>query len=106
MDIEIPNLTNEMLEALRDQPTIVSVVRENETHLLIRAKGEDAFDDIIDTIRARNGKIAFVKSLEPSLEDVFLHITGREMRAEVSSKVRSFQGGGRHGPPALSRRVR
>lgn len=106
VDIEIPNLTNEMLEALRDQPTIISVVRENETHLLIRAKGEDAFDDIIDTIRSRNGKIAFVKSLEPSLEDVFLHITGREMRAEVSSKVKSFQGGGRHGPMALSRRVR
>ena len=72
----------------------------NETHLLIRARGEDAFDNIIDTIRQNNGKITFVKNLEPSLEDVFLHITGREMRAEVSNKVKAFEG---HGP---RRRVR
>lgn len=95
VDIEIPNLTNRILEALKELPTIVSVVRENETHLVIRAMGEDAFDNIIDTIREMNGKIAFVKSLEPSLEDVFLHITGREMRDEVSDKVKTH---GRHGP--------
>jgi ABC-2 type transport system ATP-binding protein len=106
VDIEIPNLTNDILEALKSLPIIESVVRENETHLLIRAKGEDAFDSIIDTIRERNGKIAFVRSLEPSLEDVFLHITGREMRAEVTSKVKSFEGGGGHGPIGRRARVR
>jgi ABC-2 type transport system ATP-binding protein len=106
VDIEIPNLTNDILEALKSLPIIESVVRENETHLLIRAKGEDAFDSIIDTIRERNGKIAFVRSLEPSLEDVFLHITGREMRAEVTGKVKSFEGGGGHGPIGRRARVR
>jgi ABC-2 type transport system ATP-binding protein len=104
LDVEVSNLTNDALEALKGLPTIASVVREHETHLLIRAKGEDAFDNIIDTIRQNGGKITFVKSLEPSLEDVFLHITGREMRAEVSSKVKTFEG---HGPGGRMRpRVR
>ena len=64
--------------------------------MLIRARGDEAFDDIVDTIRKMNGKIASIKSLEPSLEDVFLHITGKDMRAEVSRRVKISNGG--HGP--------
>ncbi|UCD91819.1 MAG: ATP-binding cassette domain-containing protein [Methanobacteriota archaeon] len=97
VDVDIPNLTNEMVTTLKSLSGVVSVVREHETHLLIRARGEDAFDMIIDSIRQNGGKIASIKSLEPSLEDVYLHITGKEMRADVKGKVKSFQGDG-HGP--------
>lgn len=105
VDVNVPNLTNEMVGSLKGLPGIVSVLRKRETHLLIRAKGEDAFDRIIDIIRQNGGKIGSIKSLEPSLEDVFLHITGKEMRAEVKNKVKTFAGG-RHGPMRPRSRVR
>ncbi|MEE9116866.1 MAG: ABC transporter ATP-binding protein, partial [Thermoplasmata archaeon] len=96
VDVNVTNLTPDMTTALKDMRNSISVVQEGESHLLIRARGDDAFDDIVDTIRQRNGKIASLKSLEPSLEDVFLHITGKEMRAEVTKKVKTYDGG--HGP--------
>lgn len=96
VDIEISNLSNEMVDALKNLSTTMSVVRKNETHLLIRGRGEDVFDNIVDTVREKKGKIAIIRSLEPSLEDVFLHITGKEMRAQVTEKVRTF---GRHRGP-------
>ncbi|MCK4444835.1 MAG: ATP-binding cassette domain-containing protein [Thermoplasmata archaeon] len=96
VDVNITNLTPDMTNALKDMQNTISVVQERETHLLIRARGDEAFDNIIDTIRQRKGKIASIKSLEPSLEDVFLHITGKEMRAEVTRKVKTYDGG--HGP--------
>ncbi len=96
VDVNVTNLTPEMTTALKDMRNSISVVQEGGSHLLIRARGDDAFDDIVDTIRQRNGKIASLKSLEPSLEDVFLHITGKEMRAEVTKKVKTHDGG--HGP--------
>ncbi len=96
VDVNITNLTPDMTNALKDMRNTISVVQEQEAHLLVRARGDEAFDDIVDTIRKRNGKIASIKSLEPSLEDVFLHITGKEMRAEVTKKVKTHDGG--HGP--------
>jgi ABC-2 type transport system ATP-binding protein len=96
VDVNITNLTSDMTSALNDMRSTISVVREGDSHLLIRARGDEAFDDIVDTIRKMNGKIASIKSLEPSLEDVFLHITGKDMRAEVSRRVKISNGG--HGP--------
>jgi len=96
VDVNVTNLTPDITNSLKDLSNAISVVQEGESRLLIRARGEEAFDDIVDTIRQRNGKIASIKSLEPSLEDVFLHITGKEMRAEVTRKVKTQDGG--HGP--------
>ncbi|MCW3977396.1 MAG: daunorubicin ABC transporter ATP-binding protein, partial [Candidatus Bathyarchaeota archaeon] len=53
----------------------------------VHAHGNNAFDIIIDTIRAEKGKINSVKNLEPTLEDVFLHITGHEVRDNADQKI-------------------
>lgn len=96
VDVDITNLTLDMTNALKDMRNTISVVPEGDSHLLIRARGDEAFDDIVDTIRKNSGKIASIKSLEPSLEDVFLHITGKDMRADVSRRVKVSDH--RHGP--------
>lgn len=60
---------------------------------MVHAVGEDAFDLIIDSVRANNGKIASVSSREPTLEDVFLQITGHEVRDSANEKIRVTRGG-------------
>jgi hypothetical protein len=44
-------------------------------------------DTIIDTVRAAKGKINSVENLQPTLEDVFLQITGRDMRDKADNKI-------------------
>jgi ABC-2 type transport system ATP-binding protein len=98
VNVNLTNLTPDITASIKSLSNAISVVQEGESHLVIRARGDDAFDDIVDRIREKDGKIASIKSLEPSLEDVFLHITGKEMRDEVTKKVKTYDGG--HGPGA------
>ncbi len=65
-----------------------SVSQNNSTRIKVNASGDDAFDTIIDAIRANKGKITSVKNLEPTLEDVFLQITGHEVRDKADQKIK------------------
>jgi ABC-2 type transport system ATP-binding protein len=95
-ELEITNLTPSLISTMKSLGCVSSVLQEDETRVKVRASGDDCFDTIIDNLRKNGGKIKTVKNLEPSLEDVFLHITGREVRDEVTDKVP--MAGHRHGP--------
>jgi ABC-2 type transport system ATP-binding protein len=97
-EIEIGNLAPQMMESLQTLGSVKSLVQEDPTHLLVRAKGDDAFDGIVDSLRKNGAKVRMVKNLEPSLEDVFLHLTGREAREKVTESPGTSSGGPRHGP--------
>ncbi len=107
LDFEIPNLNPGLLSALSSLSCVASSVQEDETHVKVHAKGEDCFDTVIDGIRKNGGKVNGVRNLEPTLEDVFLKLTGREVREQVSSHVpMAGRRGPRHGPRAPNSRVR
>jgi ABC-2 type transport system ATP-binding protein len=94
LELNISNLNGKLLSLIKSVRSVKSVVRENGTRIKVRAKGGGAFDDIVDVIRANNGEIVSINSLEPTLEDVFLRLTGHEVREQVSDKV---EAGFRHG---------
>jgi ABC-2 type transport system ATP-binding protein len=96
-EIEIANLEPQMITAVQSLSSVKSLVQEDPSHLLVRTTGDNAFDNIIDTLRKKNATVRMVKNLEPSLEDVFLHLTGREAREKVSENNTSNTGP-RHGP--------
>jgi len=96
LELEIPNLTPSLMTGIKGNQCVTSMLQEDQTKLKIRAVGEDCFDTILDSIRKNGGKIKTVKNLEPSLEDVFLHLTGREVREQVSNNV--AHGGPKGGP--------
>lgn len=97
IDLTLMSMTNEMADSISKLSCVASVVREGDTRMTVRAKGEDALDIIIDEIRKHDWKIRSITKLEPTLEDVFLHLTGHEVREEVKDKVP--MGMHRHGPP-------
>lgn len=88
-EMNIPNLTNTMVETLQACECVKTISRLDNTKIKVQANGDDAFDIILDTVRAGGGKITSVKNLEPTLEDVFLHITGREVRDQANVKQRA-----------------
>ncbi len=89
MVLNITNLTNKMVSLIQSLSCVKTVTMEDDTHIKVQAHGDEAFDDIIDTVRKNNGKISSIKNIEPTLEDVFLHITGHEVREHASDRVKT-----------------
>ncbi len=87
LNLEIANLTPDILSAIKALDCIDSVTQETAAQLRIIVHGEDAFDAIVDLVRKRGGKITAMSNLQPTLEDVFLHITGHDVRDSVAEKV-------------------
>jgi ABC-2 type transport system ATP-binding protein len=81
LNLEIANLTSELVEAVRALKCADSVTQENSSHLKILVHGEEALDSVIDEVRAKKGKINYMQNLQPTLEDVFLHMTGHQVDA-------------------------
>ncbi len=97
LKLEIPNLTNKLLTKIQSVKCVSSVSPENNSHLKVHATGDDAFDLIIDAVRAEKAKINSIEKLQPTLEDVFLHITGREVRDKADNKIAIKHGPGSRG---------
>src|SRR4030043_287090 len=102
LSLEIANLTSELIETVRALECADSVTQEISAHLKVIVHGDEAFDSVIDAIRKKNGKINSMENLQPTLEDVFLHITGHQVRDSADQKIPIE----RHGPFAQQRRIR
>ena len=87
LTLEISNLTPDLLAAVRALKCVETLAQENSSHLKVHAHGDGAFDSIIDAIRAKSGNIVSMQNIQPTLEDVFLHITGREVRDTADQKI-------------------
>jgi len=87
LNLNIVNLTPGLINTIRALECVDSVTQENSTHAKILVHGTEAFDSVIDAIRMTNGKIKSMENLQPTLEDVFLHITGHQVRDNANQKI-------------------
>jgi ABC-2 type transport system ATP-binding protein len=92
LNIDIANLTERLITELKNLACVKSLMQEETYRVRLQANGEGAVDRIIDTIRANNGQIRSVSTVEPTLEDVFLNLTGHEIRDEATEKIPSARG--------------
>ncbi len=107
LEFDIPNLSPALMSAVAALPCVASTAQEGETRIKVHARGQDCFDAVIDGIRRSGGRVQGVRNLEPTLEDVFLKLTGREVREQVADKVPlAARRGGGHGPMGARPRVR
>lgn len=94
LEIGVMNLKNNMVSGIKSLDTVTSVVQNNATDLRVHTTGNGSIDKIIDIIRTGDGKILNISAVEPTLEDVFLHLTGRAIRDEATEKIKPRQFGG------------
>jgi len=100
--VKIMNLTSELIEKIQSIEIVTAIAQQDDHTLKISAKGNDALNLIIDTIRLDGGDIfSIINSNESTLEDVFLSVTGKEIRDEVSEKPNLNHHG--HGPAPKAR---
>jgi ABC-2 type transport system ATP-binding protein len=73
----------------------VSSASYSETTLLVSTdQGAEAIPAIVEGLRNMGGKVARVMLKEQTLEDVFIHYTGRPIREEEAKKVSFLLGAG------------
>jgi ABC-2 type transport system ATP-binding protein len=85
-NVRIPNLTPALSDKIRSLDCIGAMAQEDAYDLKITVKDGDAIETIVGTIARDGGKIDAFNTLEPSLEDVFLAVTGKEMRDSASNR--------------------
>jgi ABC-2 type transport system ATP-binding protein len=83
LQLNVSNLNVDLISRIQSLDCVAKVLAKNPTELKIYASGEEAVDAVIDVVRSGGGRISFIKNLEPTLEDVFIRITGREVEEGV-----------------------
>ncbi|MFQ5871731.1 MAG: ATP-binding cassette domain-containing protein [Candidatus Geothermarchaeales archaeon] len=106
LEFDIPNLSQEMILKIEALDCTEKLSQETPTQLKVHAKGQDAFDNIVGAVRSDGGRIAAVRNLDPTLEDVFLSLTGHEVRDAVTEKVTTTEHRHRMGSQRRRARVR
>jgi len=87
LKLDIGNLSANIIESIQACQCTDAVIQEDTTHLRVISHGNEAFDSVIDAIRGKGGRIDSIGNLQPTLEDVFLHITGHEVRDSADQKI-------------------
>jgi ABC-2 type transport system ATP-binding protein len=78
-------VSEELVEGLKTLPDVQSALREEaHTVRLVLAGDTVPFEGMTEISRARENKLKSMSLLEPTLEDVFIHYTGRALRDTVS----------------------
>ncbi len=99
---KITNLTPELIGKINSLDVVDAVAQQDDYNLKISANGTDALNQIIDVIRLEGGNIASItNSNESTLEDVFLAVTGKEIRDQATEKAAPTHHG--HGPAPKAR---
>jgi len=94
LDLEVHNLTQGLMSRISSLECVTSLVQKDSSQVRIHAAGDEALDRIIDAVRQEGDKIRAINSVEPTLEDAFLCLTGREIPDEATERAPSRSGHG------------
>ena len=84
--MRIANLTPALADRIRSLDSVGAMASDEANNVKITVKNSSAIEAIVGAVARDGGRIDAFNTLEPSLEDVFLAVTGKEMRDETSSR--------------------
>lgn len=89
IDVEIANLSEPMLSQLKDLESIASVTQSDTYRVRIHTRNTDSITPILNGLNAMGASVRAINTVLPTMEDVFLHVTGREMKDKAVAGVPS-----------------
>ena len=78
--VEVKNLDLKYIEQLEQFPNILDVKYDSKVLLITYKKGKNNLVDLIDFLKNKRIKYTKIFSERPTLNDVFLELTGKELR--------------------------
>lgn len=103
LDIALEGLTDGMRQDLGVLRGVMGLAEPEAGRLRITTNRPGVLSEVMRLVEGAGGTISSVNTLEPNLEDVFLHLTGNEMRVEFAQSAPS---GHRRGAARRTSRVR
>jgi ABC-2 type transport system ATP-binding protein len=97
VSLELEGDTASLLGQLKKLDWVKSIKSHDGLLSLTMEKGERRIPELITAAQKSGVSVACVQLRKPSLEDVFLHFTGRMIREEQASQGERLRGG-MHGP--------
>jgi len=92
IEASFSSLGEDILDALEKLPIIRKVTKSQAGLTLLVENGAEALPRIVESVNASGGKIKSMTMREPTLDDVFLHFTGRSIREDTRIGRRRFIG--------------
>ncbi len=83
VNIKLKKLNNKIIEAFKKISSIKEIKTSQNTISLLTKKPESKIVKFIDIIKDLNGEINEISIHKPTLEDVFLYYTGRQIRNDT-----------------------
>ncbi len=78
--VETYEVTTLQLESLKRLPNIISVEEQNGILTIRSSKGKNNLENVLETLKREQVSFGKIYSELPTLNDVFLEITGKELR--------------------------
>ena len=78
--LEVDNIKNNIIEEIKKFKTVDSVNLNKNTLIIIYKKGKDNLGELIDYLKLNKIKYNRIFSERPTLNDVFLELTGKDLR--------------------------
>jgi len=87
VSMEIEGQADALIDRINSLDWVKNMTRHNETLSLTMEKGERRIPQLINVARENGVNVTCVHLRKPSLEDVFLHFTGKTIREEEASQA-------------------
>jgi ABC-2 type transport system ATP-binding protein len=90
VEADFADLPNEALEALKASKFALQLKKHESTLTILVRNGAEAVPRIVELVNENGGKIRSITLREPTLDDVFLHFTGRSIREDTAITKKRF----------------
>ncbi|MGC9384442.1 MAG: ATP-binding cassette domain-containing protein [Kosmotogaceae bacterium] len=87
IDLDIPNITNSMFSRIKELDCVEKVLNKSSDEIRIYVNYDDPLEILITLLKENNIPVKGIKTVEPTLEDVFIKLTGHEMRDNPGKKA-------------------
>ncbi len=90
VEAEFVDLPNKAFEALTNSKFALQVKKRETTLTVLAKNGAEAVPRIVELVDENGGKLRTITLREPTLDDVFLHFTGRSIREDTAVAKKRF----------------
>ena len=78
--VEVKNISEETLKEIKEFKTVLDLSYQGNTLVIVYKKGKDNLGELIDYLHEKKITYSKIFSERPTLNDVFLELTGKDLR--------------------------
>lgn len=90
IEVKVAEKAEDLTQVIASLPLVKDVKATDSVYRVKAEKGEEAAPSVIDAIRARGLHVSRISLTKPTLDEVYLELTGRSLREEQADAAQMF----------------